>query len=276
MALVKCSECGHLVSDRAEACPNCGAPVELSTGMIPTPDVDASTPVDQDIIIGEPRHKSNMGLVIAAVLVLLAIIGSGAWLWHDNQQKRMNLERQIAEQAERARLDSIATAELREKARQDSVAKAQKEAQINSIYNEYVKVLKRHSSGDCFLFDITQDGIPELWVNAFTQSELEEMCEWPDLHVFTISNGQARKMGDFESGSFYYQGSNYVISNWNWKGDILRLIKYSYNGNRIIQKDILTYSWEEEDNIHISEPEITEVNITDYESLKMQIATYFQ
>lgn len=28
MALIKCKECGHEVSDKAEACPNCGCPVE--------------------------------------------------------------------------------------------------------------------------------------------------------------------------------------------------------------------------------------------------------
>ena len=28
MALIKCSECGHNVSDRAEMCPNCGCPIE--------------------------------------------------------------------------------------------------------------------------------------------------------------------------------------------------------------------------------------------------------
>ena len=27
MALIKCSECGNQVSDKATACPNCGAPV---------------------------------------------------------------------------------------------------------------------------------------------------------------------------------------------------------------------------------------------------------
>ena len=27
MALIKCSECGHEVSDRASACPNCGCPI---------------------------------------------------------------------------------------------------------------------------------------------------------------------------------------------------------------------------------------------------------
>ena len=28
MALIKCSECGNDVSDKAKACPNCGCPVK--------------------------------------------------------------------------------------------------------------------------------------------------------------------------------------------------------------------------------------------------------
>ena len=28
MALLKCKECGHGVSDKASACPNCGSPIE--------------------------------------------------------------------------------------------------------------------------------------------------------------------------------------------------------------------------------------------------------
>lgn len=31
MALIKCSECGHDVSDKAAACPNCGCPVKVSS-----------------------------------------------------------------------------------------------------------------------------------------------------------------------------------------------------------------------------------------------------
>lgn len=30
MALIKCSECGRQISDRAEACPGCGAPVSVT------------------------------------------------------------------------------------------------------------------------------------------------------------------------------------------------------------------------------------------------------
>ncbi|MGM9746988.1 MAG: zinc ribbon domain-containing protein [Paludibacteraceae bacterium] len=29
MALIKCKECGHEVSDLANVCPNCGAPIKL-------------------------------------------------------------------------------------------------------------------------------------------------------------------------------------------------------------------------------------------------------
>ena len=32
MALIKCSECGKDVSDKAAACPNCGAPLSTSSG----------------------------------------------------------------------------------------------------------------------------------------------------------------------------------------------------------------------------------------------------
>lgn len=28
MALIKCNECGHTISDKAESCPNCGCPIE--------------------------------------------------------------------------------------------------------------------------------------------------------------------------------------------------------------------------------------------------------
>lgn len=28
MAMIKCSECGHDVSDKAKSCPSCGAPID--------------------------------------------------------------------------------------------------------------------------------------------------------------------------------------------------------------------------------------------------------
>jgi len=37
MALIKCSECGHDVSDKAKTCPHCGAPVEIGLKSISIP-----------------------------------------------------------------------------------------------------------------------------------------------------------------------------------------------------------------------------------------------
>ena len=36
MALIKCSECGRDVSDKAPACPGCGAPIATSNAVQPT------------------------------------------------------------------------------------------------------------------------------------------------------------------------------------------------------------------------------------------------
>lgn len=35
MALIKCKECGSMISDSAEKCPKCGAPLENGKGSIP-------------------------------------------------------------------------------------------------------------------------------------------------------------------------------------------------------------------------------------------------
>ena len=37
MALVNCSECGKEISDKAEACPNCGAPMKWTSEFIGRP-----------------------------------------------------------------------------------------------------------------------------------------------------------------------------------------------------------------------------------------------
>lgn len=70
MALIKCNECGQMVSDKAEMCPNCGYPI----GGNDEKDVDVS---DNTYDIYRPQDKSNkkwMWIAIAAVAVLFAVI----------------------------------------------------------------------------------------------------------------------------------------------------------------------------------------------------------
>lgn len=42
MALIKCSECGKEVSDKASACPNCGAPIIIETSNKKCPKCESS------------------------------------------------------------------------------------------------------------------------------------------------------------------------------------------------------------------------------------------
>lgn len=56
MALIKCSECGKEVSDKANACPNCGAPIK------------------EDEIKKEIKAGINMTKKLAIVLVIILVI----------------------------------------------------------------------------------------------------------------------------------------------------------------------------------------------------------
>lgn len=293
MALITCSNCGKMVSDKANACPHCGTPVKLvDSEPVQEETLQSQEPIHQaqpetesqpqPVSLPEPQvestydwhdepKKGNGGLVAAIIIGVLALLAGAGWLWYDNSQKQAELERQLAIQLEQAQQDSIAAAELREQARLDSIAKAQKQEQINTIYSEYLKVLKQHQYGGYFLFDITRDGIPELWVSAHNQSELED--DWPGLHIFTITNNVSRKLCDAESGGSYYQGSDYVIVNWDWIGDDFRLMKITYQGDKISEKTIREYLWSE--NIQISEPKISLLDIEDSRSLMTSIKTYF-
>lgn len=70
MALIKCKECGHEVSDRASACPNCGCPI---AGETPEPQNDV---VEAEPIYYEEEETSNKWLyVIIGVLVAIIIMG---------------------------------------------------------------------------------------------------------------------------------------------------------------------------------------------------------
>lgn len=65
MALIKCNECGHEVSDKASMCPNCGCPIE-SLGA-----------AQEDVMYEEP--KKTKGWIWALIVVLLCLIGGGGY-----------------------------------------------------------------------------------------------------------------------------------------------------------------------------------------------------
>jgi len=74
MALIKCKECGKMISDEAGACPQCGKPVEL-----PSP---APAPAPKG---------SGKGLLV----VILLLLAAGAGYWAYRQMESEKIEREL-------------------------------------------------------------------------------------------------------------------------------------------------------------------------------------
>lgn len=78
MALIKCNECGHEVSDRASMCPNCGCPIE-SLGA-----------AQEEVIYEEPKKKK--GWIWALIVALLCLIGGGGYYAYTHLVNKNNAE----------------------------------------------------------------------------------------------------------------------------------------------------------------------------------------
>lgn len=105
--LIKCGECGKDISDKAAACPSCGAPMAASVGGVPTGGV-ASEPV---------AAKSGGGawkwVVGVPVLLVVLFLGFGATRPVDPERERAKAvyegcKDQLAS-TDRARLDTART-----------------------------------------------------------------------------------------------------------------------------------------------------------------------
>ena len=105
MALIKCKECGHEVSDKASSCPNCGCPIEKvlvcrECGQQIPDGVDTCSncgcPIERvktanQEVVDEP--KKNKAWIWALAAALLCLIGSGGYYFysHSGDKAKLNL-----------------------------------------------------------------------------------------------------------------------------------------------------------------------------------------
>ena len=115
MALIQCSECGQMISDKARTCPNCGNPMVVSG----TDEQEAT--IMRPGTYPEPRYyenneeqpkRINPWLIAAIVAGVLALLAGGYWLLSgNNSEKKVKelLERlsQAANSNDRSTLESI-------------------------------------------------------------------------------------------------------------------------------------------------------------------------
>lgn len=156
MALIKCSECGKEISDKATVCPNCGNPVSSVNVANPTAITDKRT--------AKPKK------LLAIIMVGIALICVCAFLYFQQQK-----------QAERSQyinnLNAITASMLDGAARSESVCNLTKSVWYNTIYEKsdpetdpYTKTI----SGALFHSDFN-DSLSSLYSADSTISTIAEI-----------------------------------------------------------------------------------------------------
>lgn len=132
MALIKCINCGHMISDKAVKCPKCGTPIQMIK--------EAAKPIEKEekviaevetpkaeiakaeaVVPDEP--KSQTWKKVSGIVIFAAIIIGGIYFYMDSQNKaQLEKEAILKAKADSAMVaDSLARMAAAEQARQDSI-----------------------------------------------------------------------------------------------------------------------------------------------------------
>lgn len=92
MSIIRCKECGNMVSDKANACPHCGAPIDLTLSCGEKGAISPRFPNNENNDmkhVSSPYHANNknnsnawMWVLITILVVLLSIIAG--YVFFDN------------------------------------------------------------------------------------------------------------------------------------------------------------------------------------------------
>ena len=152
MALIKCINCGHMISDKAVKCPKCGTPIQMIKeaakpiekeekviAEIESPKAEiakADKPINESPKDEEPLNKRNeveavvpdepksqTWKKVSGIVIFAAIIIGGIYFYMDSQNKaQLEKEAILKAKADSAMVaDSLARMAAAEQARQDSI-----------------------------------------------------------------------------------------------------------------------------------------------------------
>lgn len=83
MALIKCTKCGQMISDKAKACPKCGEPVR---GFNETPNEyrrsEQSFPRQDNSINQTRKRKTSPALITTIALLSMAVLALGGFVFY--------------------------------------------------------------------------------------------------------------------------------------------------------------------------------------------------
>ena len=201
MALIKCRECGQVISDMADHCPKCGCPVvneseETQYGQT------SEQMVYQDVASSGNGSNNNNKLLYAILAFLVAIIiGGGIFYFIDRNNK---MEKALEQQQQQHVADSLA---------KDSLAKAQ-------VIKDSLNTLKAEAQPRVAPQPrvVTIDGYHHL------KGAISKYGITMDIEV----------SGDYVQGTYYYHSkgrSNKMSVYGNLYGNDMSLEEYAPDGN---------------------------------------------
>lgn len=266
-----CRYCGASIYEGDIYCENCGKKIDEDgivsesepIQQIASPREDTVNSDTHEEYEDKPSFIQQYKSYIIGILVLLALVG-GSWYGYDAYSKysaaKQAREKFVADSLEQVRKDSIKLAEQKEQARKDSI----ENARILSLQKPYLNLLDKYNVEDdnfgklYFLYDITGDGLPEIWMNI-KEGEDFKFC------VYSCQHGESKLLFKDELGynnSFYY-GDNYVLMNYAHMG--FQVINKFYLSNNVIKKKKIFETEEAESMFDVEYKEIEEPSITTYE-----------
>lgn len=248
MALIKCPQCGHDISDKAAKCPKCGCAIRKGASVEqPCAEIKPNTiepPIVSEEYEAEESQSSGKGLLWGAVIVVLLLVcgGIGYYFYHREQISHQN-ELAQQQQVKDSLNVVLRETELRDSLRQDSIQKS--EQLKKDICEAYISKYKElRSSAEYytydffgfFLYDLTGDDIPELIVHTGD-------CEANFLiHVFTYDN-RIKKIGEFGADhSRFYKGDGYILLCMAHMGCGIWW-KYTFDGKKLKEEKVYEEEW---------------------------------
>lgn len=87
MALIKCRECGHVMSDKAEKCPMCGCPTILGNAGFPG-GMNPSGPYPPPPYGGKQNKSQTWLYAIIGLLLAIIVAGGGYWWLTQNSKQK--------------------------------------------------------------------------------------------------------------------------------------------------------------------------------------------
>lgn len=77
MALIKCNECGHMISSNAVACPKCGCPVESNSLYEEKEGVNKDTPTPSMSVDGKQDGSNALKVIIWTIVLCFVVLFMG-------------------------------------------------------------------------------------------------------------------------------------------------------------------------------------------------------